>query len=89
VTFVLVAGLSIALLVTAYRLAINIGENPAWAVAAVMCIPCINILMLLHLTSRATVWCRNTYIPEGQGRVLRSRGWRRCEDVSSGLGLHG
>jgi hypothetical protein len=58
VVFIFVAVLSVAQLVTAYRLAKGIGENPAWATATIMCVPCLNVMMLLHLSSRATAWCR-------------------------------
>ena len=67
---VLLAGIailvaSILMVVTAYRLAGRLQSGPPilWAVA--MFIPCISILTLLALSSKATSWCRRHGIKVG------------------------
>jgi hypothetical protein len=61
----LVFGLSIALVVTAYRLARELGSGtPAlWAVGMFM--SCISIFVLLALSHKAQVWCRQYGIKVG------------------------
>lgn len=56
-TLVLI-GVLVGLAITAYRLAPLLGEGlpVLWAIA--MFIPCVNILTLLVLSSKATAWCR-------------------------------
>ena len=58
-------GIAIALVVTAYRLAryLDAGVPVLWGVA--MFIPCINILVLLVLSSKAQAWCRRYGIKVG------------------------
>ncbi len=58
-------GISVAMVVTTYRLAryLGAGAPVLWAVA--MFIPCINILVLLALSSRAQTWCRQYGIKVG------------------------
>ncbi|HKV11849.1 MAG TPA: DUF4339 domain-containing protein [Thermoanaerobaculia bacterium] len=61
----LVLGFSIALVVTAYRLAAALGSGtPAlWAVG--MFLSCISIFVLLALSHKAQVWCRQYGIKVG------------------------
>jgi hypothetical protein len=60
-----VLGLSVVLSVTAYQLAgqMGLGSPLAWAVA--MFLPCINILSLLVLSSKAQAWCKQNDIKVG------------------------
>lgn len=65
VIVLLVLGLSIALVVTTYRLARELGSGtPAlWAVGMFM--SCISIFVLLALSHKAQVWCRQYGIKVG------------------------
>jgi hypothetical protein len=58
-------GISIFIAVTAYKLSgrLQAGLPILWAIA--MFIPCINILTLLALSSKATSWCRRHGIKVG------------------------
>jgi hypothetical protein len=58
-------GAEVVMVGTAYRLARRLGSGMPvlWAVA--MFIPCINILTLLALSSKATRWCRRHGIKVG------------------------
>ena len=60
-----VLGLSVALVVTSYRLAryLGAGAPVLWGVA--MFIPCVNILVLLVLSSKAQAWCQRYGIKVG------------------------
>jgi hypothetical protein len=62
---VVVLGASLILSVTAYQLAgqMGLGSPLAWAVA--MFLPCINILSLLVLSSKAQAWCKQNDIQVG------------------------
>jgi hypothetical protein len=58
-------GISVAMVVTSYRLAryLGLGVPVLWAVA--MFIPCINLLVLLLLSSKAQTWCQRYGIKVG------------------------
>lgn len=58
-------GVTVYLVATAYRLAryLGAGVPVLWAVA--MFIPCLNIIMLLVLSSKAQAWCRQYGIKVG------------------------
>ncbi|HET9227287.1 MAG TPA: DUF4339 domain-containing protein [Thermoanaerobaculia bacterium] len=58
-------GVTVYLVSTAYRLAryLDAGVPVLWAVA--MFIPCLNIIMLLVLSSKAQAWCRQYGIKVG------------------------
>ena len=58
-------GASVATAVTAYQLTRHLGEGLPilWAIA--MFIPCINIITLLVISSRAQSWCRQHGIKVG------------------------
>jgi hypothetical protein len=60
-----VLALSLTLSITAYQLAgqMGLGSPLAWAVA--MFLPCINILSLLVLSSKAQAWCKQNDIKVG------------------------
>lgn len=55
----------VMIIVTAYRLAQNLGEGAPVLWAIMMFLPCINIIMLLVLSSRAQTWCRRYGIKVG------------------------
>jgi hypothetical protein len=58
VVLLVLLGVLVGLAVTAYSLSQHLGESVPvlWAIA--MFLPCINILGLLVLSSKAQVWCR-------------------------------
>lgn len=71
-TALLIMGLAVALLfivaalvVSAYRLAGLLGEGVPVLWAAAMFVPCLNILVLLVLSSKAQAWCRQYGIKVG------------------------
>lgn len=61
----LVIGLSMALVVTAYRLARELGSSVPVLWAAGMLMSCLSILVLLALSHKAQVWCRQYGIKVG------------------------
>jgi predicted permease len=65
VFLVLVIGSAVALAVTAYRLAeqMGLGRPLMWALK--MFLPCINIISLLVLSSKAQAWCKQYDIKVG------------------------
>jgi hypothetical protein len=65
VILVVVIATEVVIVGTAYRLARRLGSGTPvlWAVA--MFIPCVNILTLLALSSKATTWCRRHGIKVG------------------------
>jgi hypothetical protein len=57
-------GVIVVTAVTAYKLAAQLGSAPiAWAIA--MFVPCINVLVLLALSSKAQSWCRRYGVKVG------------------------
>ncbi len=62
VAYVVVLVMSIS---TTYRLAGHLGEGVPALWAASMFLPCVNIIMLLVLSSRAQTWCRRHGIKVG------------------------
>jgi hypothetical protein len=56
---------AVALAVTAYRLAEQMGLNRPLTWALAMFLPCINIISLLVLSSKAQVWCKQYDIKVG------------------------
>lgn len=55
----------VALVGSAYRLASHLGEGVPVLWAAAMFLPCINIIVLLVLSSKAQAWCRQYGIQVG------------------------
>jgi hypothetical protein len=64
-TGLVVLGLSIALVVTAYRLARELGAGSPGLWAAGMFVSCISIFVLLALSHKAQVWCKQYGIKVG------------------------
>ncbi|HEX4498544.1 MAG TPA: hypothetical protein VIE43_22900 [Thermoanaerobaculia bacterium] len=62
---VVVVGSSLILCITAYQLAGQMGLGSPLAWALVMFLPCINVLSLLVLSSKAQAWCRQNDIKVG------------------------
>jgi hypothetical protein len=65
VGLVVALGVYVATAVTAYQLTRHLGESlpVLWAIA--MFIPCINLITLLVISSRAQTWCRQYGIKVG------------------------
>lgn len=68
VSFVALAG-AVAVAVfgayTAYRLAVALGEGMPWLWAIFLFVPCVSIVALLLLSSKATAWCKEHGIRVG------------------------
>lgn len=65
VVFLVLLGILVAMVATTYKLArvLGAGLPILWAIA--MFVPCLNILMLLALSSRAQTWCQRYGIKVG------------------------
>jgi len=55
----------LALLITTYRLMTELGSSAPWLWTLAMLIPCLNILVLLSISSDAQRWCKERRIPVG------------------------
>lgn len=51
-------GVAVFAAVTAYRLAVALGEGLPWLWAVFLFVPCVSILALLLLSSKANAWCK-------------------------------
>lgn len=65
VTALILLGVLVATAVTAYKLAGHLGGGAALAWAIAMFLPCINIIVLLVLSSKAQAWCHRYGIKVG------------------------
>jgi hypothetical protein len=57
--------LAVYLVMTAYRLMKHLGSRNVGAWAVLMFVPCVNILALLAISSRAQAWCKSRGIKVG------------------------
>ena len=62
---VITVGITIALVVYAYRTARSLGSTVPWVWAIAMVAPCVNVFTLLILSANATRVCRQHGIPVG------------------------
>ena len=65
VVAILMLGSAAALVYFGYRTAQAMGSSAAWVWAAGMMLPCLNVITLLVVSSRATQMCRAAGIPVG------------------------